>query len=130
MKKIYQHINCEERAVIMINDRQGVKAAEIARILGRDRSSLTRELCHQPKGQYCATKGAELHRQRKALSIKPKKIISNEKLSDKVNAMIRDRQWSPEQISETLKLDYPDDPSMHLAMKQFIGISMQCPQMS
>ena len=36
MKKIYQHINCEERAVIMINDRQGVKAAEIARILGRD----------------------------------------------------------------------------------------------
>jgi IS30 family transposase len=115
MTKIYQHISCEERAVIMMNDQQGVKAAHIAKILGRDRSAVTRELNHQPKGQYCATKGAELHRQRKAFSVKPKKLISNEKLSDKVNTMIQDRQWSPEQISEKLKLDYPDDPSMRVS---------------
>ena len=115
MEKIYKHISGEERAVIMINDKQGVKASEIAKILGRDRSSITRELNHQPKGQYCATKGAELHQQRKAFSIKPKKLISNEELSDKVNTMIQDRQWSPEQISEKLKLDYPDDPSMQVS---------------
>ena len=115
MTKIYQHISCEERAVIMINDRQGVKATEIAKILDRNRSSITRELNHQPKGQYCATKGAELHQQRKAFSIKPQKLISNEKLSGKVNAMMQDRQWSPEQISERLKVDYPDDPSMQVS---------------
>jgi len=115
MTKIYQHISCEERAVIMIKDRQGIKAAEIAKILCRNRSTITRELNHQPKGQYCATKAAELHRRRKTLSVKPRKIISNEKLSDKVSTMIQKRQWSPDQISKKLKLDYPDDSSMHVS---------------
>ncbi len=83
MTKIYQHISCEERAVIMINDRQGIKAADTARVLGRHRSTITRELSHQSKGQYCATKAAALHQQRKA-----HKLSSNNKLSDTVNTMI------------------------------------------
>ncbi len=115
MTKIYQHISCEERAVIMINDRQGIKAADTARVLGRHRSTITRELSHQSKGQYCATKAAALHQQRKALTLKPHKLSSNNKLSDTVNTMIQHRQWSPEQISETLKLNHPDDLSMHVS---------------
>jgi len=115
MTKIYQHISCEERAVIMINDQQGISAADTARVLDRHRSTITRELSYQPKGQYCATKAARLHRQRKSLSIKPHKLSSNQKLSDTVNTMIQQRQWSPEQIAETLKLDHPDDPSMRVS---------------
>ncbi len=115
MTKTYQHISCEERAVIMINDQQGVKPVETAKLLGRNRSTICRELSHQPKGQYCATKAAELHRQRKSLSVKPHKLTSNERLSDTVTTMIQQRQWSPEQISETLKLDYPDDPTMQVS---------------
>ncbi len=115
MTNIYHHINCEERAVIMIKDRQGVNPAEIARFLGRNRSTIARELKHQPKGKYCATKAAELHQQRKMRSIKPKKLTCNKKLFGKVKSMIQERQWSPEQISEKLKLDYADDPTMHVS---------------
>ena len=115
MTKTYQHISCEERAVIMINDQQGIKPTDTVRALGRHRSTITRELSYQPKGQYCATKAAELHRQRKSLSIKPHKLSSSQKLTDTVNTMIQHRQWSPEQMSETLKLDHPDDPSMHVS---------------
>lgn len=115
MTKRYQHISCEERAVIMINDQQGIKPADTARLLGRHRSTITRELSYQPKGQYCATKASELHQKKKVLSIKPLKLSCNKKLSSTVNTMIQQRQWSPEQISETLKLDYPDDPSMHVS---------------
>ncbi len=35
MTIIYQHISCEERAVIIINDRQGIKAADTVRVLGQ-----------------------------------------------------------------------------------------------
>lgn len=115
MTKIYQHISCEERAVIMINDQRGIKPAETAKMLGRHRSTITRELGYQPKGHYCAVKAGELHQQRKEQSIKPHKLTSNEKLSDTVNIMLQQRQWSPEQISETLKLDYPDDPTMQVS---------------
>ncbi len=97
------------------NDKQGIKPTDTARALGRHRSTITRELNYQPKGQYCATKAAELHRQRTALSLKPHKLSSNQKLSDTVNIMIQHRQWSPEQIAETLKLDYPDDPDMQVS---------------
>ena len=38
--------------------------------------------------------------------------------------MIQHRQWSPEQIAETLKLDYLGDPDIEAAMKPFIGIFM------
>jgi len=115
MTKIYQHISCEERAVIMIKDRQGAKPAEIAKILDRNRSTISRELKYQPKGSYCATKATELHLERKARSLKPQKLTSNKNLSDKVTSMIQDHQWSPEQISKRLKLDYSDDSSMQVS---------------
>lgn len=115
MSKIYKHISPEERAVIMINDQQGVKPAQIARLLGRHRSTITRELSSQPKGQYCATSAAESYQQKRTLCQKPHKLLNNQRLSDTVNTMIQERQWSPEQIPETLKLDYPDNPSMQVS---------------
>jgi len=115
MPKIYKHISSEERALIMINDQQGISASETARVLGRHRSTISRELRSQPKGKYCATNSAESYQQRRRLSQKPYKLLHNQRLSDTVHTMIQERQWSPEQISETLKLDYPDDPSMHVS---------------
>lgn len=111
----YRHISPEERAVIMINDQKGIKPAETARLLGRHRSTITRELSHQPKGHYCATKASERYQRKRALSLKPHKLISNQRLSDTVTTMMQQRQWSPEQISETLKLDHPDDPDMQIS---------------
>ncbi|MGK0271657.1 MAG: IS30 family transposase [Cocleimonas sp.] len=92
MSKIYKHISPEERAVIMINDQQGVKPAQIARLLGRHRSTITRELSSQPKGQYCATSAAKSYQQKRTLCQKPHKLLNNQRLSDTVNTMIQERQ--------------------------------------
>ena len=44
MKKTYQHLRLEERALIQTMLEQGYKAAAIALSLGRSRSTISREL--------------------------------------------------------------------------------------
>ena len=77
MPKIYKHISSEERALIMINNQQGISASETARVLGRHRSTISRELRSQPKGKYCATSSAKSYQQRRRLSQKPHKLLHN-----------------------------------------------------
>jgi IS30 family transposase len=99
----------------MIKNQEGESTAKIASILGRNRSTVYRELKYQPKGKYCASKATVLRRTRKVLSVKPNKLTGKNTLSANVYSMIQNHQWSPEQISEKLKLDYPEDPSMQVS---------------
>ena len=116
MPNAYHHLSAEERAVIMIEHAQGVSASAIARRLGRNRSTITRELKHQdPEESYCATQAARGYRQRRALSVRKRKLTEGSALFGKVHDMLRYRQWSPEQISERLKVQYPDEAHMQVS---------------
>ena len=112
---IYKHLQPEERAFILLGLSEEISLTKIAEKLGRSLSTISRELRRQNSSQYSATKAASRYQQLRKRCHKGKKLISGTPLFDRVHNMLRYRQWSPEQISSRLKLEHPDDPTMHVS---------------
>jgi IS30 family transposase len=146
-----RYLSFEEREEIALLKAQGAGVPAIARHLGRDPSTVSREL-----RRNAATRGGKLEyrasvAQWKAdlLARRPKtaKLVAHDRLRDYVQERLcgqirrpdrtpvagpetapwkgrnkprrQDRRWarawSPEQISNRLKLDFPDDESMRIS---------------
>ena len=112
----YPHLTFSERNVIWAFHLQGHGPSDIARVLGRSRSTIYRELKRNRDydGSYSpATAQAMTHARRRARVVRPK--------TDKAPLMLYvaerlERRWSPEQICGRLReVDFPDDPRMHLS---------------
>jgi IS30 family transposase len=146
-----RYLSFDEREEIALLNVQGVGVREIARRIGRDPSTISREL-----RRNAATRGGKLDyrasvAQWKADLVaqrpKPAKLAVNDRLrdyvQDRLSGQVRlpdgtpvrgpvtgpwkgrnkphrgDRQWvrgwSPEQISQRLKIDFPDDDTMRIS---------------
>ena len=146
-----RYLTFAEREEIALFRVQGAGVREIARKLGRDPGTISREL-----RRNTATRGgkqdyralvAQWKAQQAAKRPKPAKLVSNDKLrayvQERLSGQLRradgavvpgprtppwkglnkphrqDRRWaaswSPEQISNRLKVDFPDDGSMRIS---------------
>ena len=110
-----RYLREDDRILIADRRREGVSIRDIARELGRSPSTVSRELdrnAHPGTGDYrphAAQRRCEERRPRP----KTGKIGSSPELRE----FIQDRlelRWSPEQISKTLRKDFPDRPEMHV----------------
>jgi IS30 family transposase len=103
----------QEQEEIAIRHATGESARQIAAALDRDPATISRELARNRTGQgYRATVAQSLT---DARAHRPKdRKLSGLRLRRKVRAMLGKR-FSPEQIAARLKLDYPDDPEMHVS---------------
>jgi transposase, IS30 family len=103
----------QEREEIAIRHATGQSARQIAAALDRDPTTISRELARNRTGRgYRATVAQSLTDGR---AHRPKdRKLSGLRLRRKVRAMLGKR-FSPEQIAARLKLDYPDDPEMHVS---------------
>jgi transposase, IS30 family len=111
--KRYHHLSLFERETLGKLLFKGMSLADIAKAMGRNKSTLSREISRTQlgRGGYSAF-SAEVVVQRRHLSAKkPRKIESNEKLKEFIHKHLR-LEWSPEQIANRLKLEYPTDESM------------------
>jgi IS30 family transposase len=108
-------LSIEERIEIGMRVARGESNAEIARGLGRHRSTIGRELarCGPRRGHY-APFAAERRVRRLACRPKATKLSASPRLLAEVEAGLR-KQWSPEQISEKLRVDYPGDQEMRIS---------------
>ena len=108
-------VSIEERIEIGMRIARGESNAQIARALGRHRSTIGREIarCGRRRGQY-APFVAERRARRLACRPKPTKLARSPRLLAAVEAGLG-RRWSPEQISAKLKLEYPDDREMRIS---------------
>jgi transposase, IS30 family len=98
--------------------RAGIAAGEsfraIARRLGRAPSTISREVGGvASRDRYRATR-ADDRACVAARRPKPAKLACNARLRRTVVAML-ERRFSPQQISATLRREYPDDPQMRIA---------------
>jgi IS30 family transposase len=98
--------------------RAGIAAGDsfraLARRLGRAPSTISREVGGVAgRRRYRAT-GADDRACLRALRPMPSKLAGNPRLRRRVSEMLCQR-FSPQQISATLKLRYPDDPEMRIA---------------
>ena len=108
-------LSIEERIEIGMRVAAGESDSEIARGLGRHRSTIGRELarCGKRRGRY-APFAAERRARRLGCRPKATKLSVCPRLLAAVEAGLLKR-WSPEQISAKLKVDHPDDREMRIS---------------
>jgi len=107
-------LSFEERVEISICVARGESNAEIARALGRHRSTIGREIKRcRSRGQYRPTT-AQRKADRLGRRPKPTRLAGNARLLGEIEAGLR-RCWSPQQIACWLRSEYPDDVSMHVS---------------
>src|SRR3954452_21244062 len=108
-------LSFEERERISRGIAAGESDSEIARALGRHRSTVGREIragCGQRRGYRALA--AERKSRERARRPKPTKLSLLPRLLAEVEAGL-ERCWSPQQISARLNLDHPEDGEMRIS---------------
>lgn len=109
----YHHLSIEEREDIMVRwkDREGV--SQIAREIGRDKSTVSREISRN--GWASSRGGGDCYRastaQRRADARRARcrrpRLMDDPDRRALVGALMRDRRWSPEQVEGRLRVERP-----------------------
>jgi len=110
-----RYLSEDERVRIADLDRAGHTVRAIARELERDPATVSRELrrnCDPVSGQYRPFTAQRLAVDRRARPGRGK-LLRDPVLRQFVTDRLGTR-WSPEQISEALRREYPDEPERHL----------------
>lgn len=115
--KSYQRLSFKERIRISVYLDEGFSIAEIARKLGRTKSTVFRDVsrCKKAMGEYnagCAN--AESRYLQSERRFGQRKLANNHVLFEEVLSGLRKR-WSPVQISKMLKEKYPGDREMNIS---------------
>ena len=99
----YHHLSIEERACIVVYYKEKRSVTEIAKLLGRSKSAISRELQQnesRDKG-YNAIGAQRKYKQRRWLCVRKTKMIEDKQLYRMVCEGL-EKYWSPEQICHTL----------------------------
>lgn len=115
MKK-YQHLTLFERETVGQLLIQRRSLSDIAKAIGRHKSTLSREISRTRLTRYgYRAFSAEVEaRRRQSVAKKPKKIENNEKLKTYIYEHLK-LGWSPEQIANRLKMEYPSSKNMRVS---------------
>jgi len=110
----HEQLNIEEREIISRELSQHHSARQIGRILGRHHSTISREV--DRNGGAAAYRAVDAQRRCDAGRLRPKerKLEASARLHDAVNDGLAEK-WSPKQISERLRKEYPDDEDMRVS---------------
>jgi IS30 family transposase len=103
-----------ERERIFVGVYRGESDSEIARALGRHRSTVGREIRRCGERREYRPLPAQRVAVRLARRPKATKLSGSPRLLAAIEAGLQ-RRWSPQQISARLKLDHPDDEGMRIS---------------
>jgi IS30 family transposase len=110
----YHHLTLRERGKIELMLKQGRSSAAIARELGYDGSSIRREIGRNTSpGGYDALVAQRRYDERRK-ACRPKGRLAYEPLREAVAEQIAENKLSPELAAGRLRMQFPDDPRMHV----------------
>ncbi len=112
----YKRLTLAEREEISRGFAAHKTEREIAVGIGRLPSTVSREITrlrYNPKS-YRATFAEEVAQKKRHRKQIPK-LLANERLSQYVEGKLLNERWSPQQIAERIKLEYPNDMSMRIS---------------
>lgn len=92
----------------------GYQQSAIARLLGRSRSTISREVARCGGLAHYRAVAAHGNAERARQRPKPRRLASNPRLLAAVLAGLQ-RRRSPQQIANRLRRDFPDDPEMRVS---------------
>lgn len=102
----YHHLSISERESIWENKLLGKSLREIAKSIGRSVSTVSRELKRNRYARsYCPSKAQEKYEKRRK-HCRRHRILEQADIKEKVVALLTGQQWSPEQISKRIELEY------------------------
>lgn len=108
----YSHLTIGEREEIMCMRREGRGVGDIARAIGRDKSTVSRELARNPCGRgarcehYRASTAQRRYGERRARCRRPRLLDDPERRA-LVRAKVLEGRWSPEQLEGRIALERP-----------------------
>ena len=115
MRKQYNHLSIEERAVIMTELERKSSIRKISSLLGRSPSTISREIKRFPDpSNYHVRIASRAANARKQRSVRTRKLAPETVLWQIVKTRIR-VGWSPEQIAGRLKRMNPNDHSKQVS---------------
>jgi IS30 family transposase len=121
MKNTYKQLSCEERDKIAVLRAKGLPLRDIAVIIGRNKSTISRELQRNSApiyDVYLPHKADSRAKERKCKAgIRPR--LKNPMIRQYITSKLK-IGWSPEQISGRLSKDYPNLSISHEAIYQYI----------
>ena len=114
----YHRLTMNEREEISLGLAQGKSCRDIAVILGRDPSTISREILRNNYSycgyRYRATRAQAMASRKARIPRKKRKLDTNERLRQFVFEHL-DKRWTPEQIAKRLKKLYPMDITMQIS---------------
>lgn len=115
------HLTPSERVSLETLLPFGLSQAEMARRLGRSKSTVSRELRRNtgPSGRYTAVNAQRSYGIRRE-PCRPAPKLALPALRSVVEEGLR-KEWSPEQIADTLALEFPEDKAMHVSHETIYG---------
>lgn len=111
----HTHLTLQEREDIMVMRREGKGVTQIAKAIGRDKSTVSRELkrnmCAASTSHpyYRASTAQARYAQRRKSCARPR-ILDDPETFELVRAKFLEEQWSPEQIEGRLALELGGSP--------------------
>jgi len=111
----YYQLGPEERALIMLSINESHTLTQVARMLGRSPSTVSRKITGNASSlRHCdAVQAGKQARQRLHAPRREIKLVPNSLLWHIVKTMLRFR-WSPQQISSKLRALYSIQPEMQV----------------
>jgi len=107
------HLNASDREEILLGLHRGESMSAIARTLERSSSTVTREVKANGGPEAYRVWPAHMRARERTRRPKPAKLDQGP-LCDKVTEWLKEL-WSPEEIANRLRQDFPDDPAMHVS---------------
>ncbi len=107
------HLSAEDREEILLGLARGESMSAIARGLGRAPSTITREVAAGGGVRRYGAWKAHCRAEGSARRPKPAKL-AHPPLARQVTTWL-ERLWSPQEIAERLRLEFPDDPMMQVS---------------
>jgi transposase, IS30 family len=109
-----ERLTVEDREVISRELSQGRSARYIAAVLGRHHSGISREIERNGGAEEYRAVDAQARCDLMRARPKERKLVASKELHDAVKVGLVEK-WSPKQISERLRKDFPDDESMRVS---------------
>lgn len=111
----YHHLSLEEREDIMCLSREGLGPRAIARELGRDKSTVSRELRRNARrsglsDSFCRVSAAQRRYEGRRLACRQPRLPADGELRSLVQCKILADRWSPEQVAGRLALEAGASP--------------------
>lgn len=107
----YKHLNIDERENLLLLLGEGKTIREIAREMGRDKSTISREIARNSLGAKKSEKKKKVYRpslaqsryEKRRKSCCPKKKLLSPEIYETVRKLFLEMKWSPEQIAGRMR---------------------------